>query len=195
MEFIATNSIPALSGRSKGKHQRETDQMMGRIGHSGHNRLKKLTNRHLKILTLHLSGDFSNVGVARELGCSVTTVQRVLGDPLAQTLINDFQAGHLQELEALLPKAITAVRKGLSSGDVKTSLLAVDRFLKMTGQDADQHQGPNISITVINARSRFVDTLKEAAAAITIDQEPADGSRTSPSSSSLVEGRFNKITG
>jgi len=179
--------VPVGVARPSRKKRRESADKnrvvtLGRVSHVGNKKLRKLSQRHLRILTLHLSGDFLNKEIAEVIGCAVSTVNRVLGDPLAQNIINDFRAGQVQELEALFPKAVEAVRAGLGQNDTKTKLLAVDRFLKMTGRDdGTKPAGTNVSITVVNARTRFVETMRQVVDVTPVkDEDNAGGAPSAP---------------
>ena len=135
---------------------------LGRIGINGREKLKRLSQRHFKIIAMHLTGDYTGKEIAEELGVGKGTIYSVLNDPLAQEVIKEFRIGQMTELEALYPKAVEAIRTGLESGNVGIKLKAVDRYLKMAGIGTDEEKNiPSVSITINNAREHFVKVFKE----------------------------------
>ena len=135
---------------------------LGRIGINGREKLKQLSQRHFKIIAMHLTGDYTGKEIAKELGVGVGTIYSVLNDPLAQEVIKEFRAGQMTELEALYPKAVEAIREGLESGNVGMKLKAVDRYLKMTGIGTEEERNTSsVSITINNAREHFVNIFRE----------------------------------
>ena len=125
-------------------------------------KLRGLSQRHLEILALHLSGDHSNTDIAAICGISLGKINAVLDDPLAQSVIEQYRGGQLAELEGLLPKVTSTIRETLDSGDDKVRLQAVDRFIKMSKQDfGDQLPSHNLAITITDARTRFIEKVRE----------------------------------
>ena len=137
--------------------------------------LKKLMPRHMEIIALHLKGEKAT-DIALKLGCTYATVWRIINDPQARTIIEEFYTAHRVDLMGLMPLAIDAVRKGLNSGDTKTGLLAVDRFVKMKESVDDENRDiTQVNITVVNdARQKLVGAIKKKAP-ITLKENP-DGS-------------------
>lgn len=142
--------------------KRSKAEVFGRKAQAGPLKLRGLSQRHLEILALHLSGDYSNKEIGQLCGISIGKVNAVLDDPLAQVVIEQHRNGQLMELEALLPKVTDTIRQTLDSGDDKVRLQAVDRFIKMSKEDFGEGltQG-NLAITIVDARTRFVDQLRE----------------------------------
>lgn len=89
--------------------------------------LKRLTKRHLRIISLHMDG-VSSLAIASDAGCSQSTVLRVLADPLATSILGESDSNTKREIRALVPKAVAAVREGLKSGTLGTKLKAIDKL-------------------------------------------------------------------
>ena len=123
--------------------------------------LKSLSVLHKYILALYMTGRYSQTEIARLSEVHYMTVWRVIHSKLGQELIKEWKDSLEEELEGLMPLAVEAIRGGLKAGDKKLKLLAVDRFIKMTGRGEDK-SGVTVNI-VNNARGRFIDDLKELA--------------------------------
>ena len=108
----------------------EAEKRQGLRKKNGARKLKKLTNRHLRIISMHLEGK-SGEEISTVMGCTFITVSRVLNDPLATDLLSTIYRDRQGEIDALAGRAIDAVRQGLISGDTKTRLTAVDKFAKL----------------------------------------------------------------
>lgn len=110
-------------------YEREKRQGVRRA--NGARKLKKLSARHLKIISLHLAGK-SGEQIASLIGCTVVTVSRILNDPLARDLLTKVYEDRQAEIDALAGDAIQAVREGLQ-GDhpLREKLMAVDKFTKL----------------------------------------------------------------
>ena len=122
--------------------------------------LKALTVKHRQIIALHLQG-IAGTRIGEALNCSAGMVYHTINDPLAKKVIDHFISGVENDLEALLPLAVDAVRSGLESASDDTKLKAVDKFTKLSGRDEKEAAtGMNISI-MGDARIRFVSELKE----------------------------------
>jgi len=136
---------------------------LGRLGKTGVTRLRKLSQRHIKMVSMHLTGDFTGTRIAEAMGVSVATVYNVLADPLVQEIVKDFRAGQMTELHALFPKAVETIRDGLDEENgMELRLKAVDRYMKMAGIEQEEGRtGPSIAITINNAREHFVDVFRE----------------------------------
>ncbi len=125
--------------------------------------LKNVTPRHLNILSQFLSGCGVNQ-IALRQGCRASTISRILHDPRIKSMIKIAQETYDEELKALLPLAVEAVRDALCHTDPKIRLQAVDRFARMTGKGADDigdHDAKTIN--VVNLRQTFITNLKEIA--------------------------------
>jgi hypothetical protein len=131
-------------------------------GDGGGKGLKALSVKHRQIISLHLQG-IAGTRIGKALNCSVGMVYHTINDPLAKKVIDHFISGVENDLEALLPLAVDAVRTGLESGSNDIALKAVDKFAKLSGRDEKEAPtGMNISI-MGDARIRFVSELKELA--------------------------------
>lgn len=123
--------------------------------------LKSLSVKHRFILALYMTGKYSQVEIAKQADVHYVTVHKVLHCKLGQEVINAWKEMLELELDGLMPLAVDAVREGLKSGDKKVKLLAVDRFIKMTGKGEEQG---GVTVAVVGeARSRFITDLKQLA--------------------------------
>ena len=142
----------------------ERDKIIGKRSPSGALRLKKLSARHMTMIALHLTGKFKAKAIADHIGCRAITVYRVLNDPMAQKIINDFHSGVMMDLKALAPLAVDAVRDGLTDKDQDTRLRAVDRFDKMTREHEEDQATLSVNVNFVNnVRDRFFEELRAIA--------------------------------
>ena len=114
------------------------------------------------ILALHMTGR-SPTYIARAVESTPYRISKVLSSPQNLNIINHWKRAIEVELDGLLPLAIDAVRKGLLSGDRKVNLMAVDRYVKLRGDEADK-TGVTVQI-VQDARGSFLENLKGIAEA------------------------------
>lgn len=164
LEFNMGN-VPVGAAKPKLVEQRERAevnrrQLLGRTNPKGKLKLRSLSRRHMQIISMHLTGDYSGVEIAEIIGCSAAHVYSTLQDPMSLNIIEQFRQGQLQDLEALMPKAVDAVRDGLNDDNTRTRLAAVDRFVRMKGEDRPDNSQANVSI-IVDARARFVEALKD----------------------------------
>ena len=109
----------------------ELEKRQGLRRANGAKKLKKLSNRHLEIISRHLQGE-SGETIAICMGCTIVTVSRVLNDPLSQDLVSVIYRDRQGEIDALAGRAIAAVRDGLDEKrDMRIRLGAVDKFTKL----------------------------------------------------------------
>jgi len=135
---ISENSqLPVISGPSGAtvlpynNTKYESEKRQGLRKANGARKLKKLSNRHLRIISMHLEGK-SGETIALAMGCTFITVSRILNDPLAIDLLAVIYKDRQGEIDALAGKAINAVRDGLEPHlDMRTRLGAVDKFTKL----------------------------------------------------------------
>lgn len=145
-------------------HEDERRATLGRVARTGDLRLKKLSTTHQTIIAMYLTGDYSIKEISEELAVSRAKINKILLDPLAQKIINEFREAENLELQGLQGIAVEAVRKGLRSQDTEMRLKAVDRYVKLK-QDS-RGQGPSeggttVNVTINNAREKFVDLMKD----------------------------------
>ena len=109
----------------------ETEKRQGIRRGNGAKKLKKLSNRHLQILSRHLQGESGEM-ISDCMGITVITVSRILNDPLCKSLLSRIYEDRQNELDALAGDAIDVVRQGLQ-GDhtIRERLTAVDKFTKL----------------------------------------------------------------
>lgn len=152
----------------------KTEKILGARMPNGMMKLKKLNNIHKLMIAMHLDG-LALGDVAQKLEVHYMTVWRVINDPLAREIIDNFRRGYEEDLKALFPKAIKVVKEALESSDLKIALGGVDRYGKLAGiGDNEGSKGPAVAITIINdARTKFVRELRTIATeAKVIEHEP-----------------------
>ncbi len=146
------------------KTQYTYEKTIGKRLPSGVLRLKKLSPKHRQIVALHVQGRAIKK-IAEEVGLAYISVWRVINDPLAKQLIDEFYESFDADFKVLKPLAIEAVREGLEDGDTKTKLSAVDRYAKLAGIGKEGPAGgPAVSVTIINgARAKLVSAIRDIA--------------------------------
>ena len=131
------------------------------VGGKEEGELKTLSIKHKFILGLYMTGKYSQVQIAREAGVHYVTVHKVLRSKLGQELLNAWKEMMELELDGLMPLAVDSIRSSLKSTDNKVRLLAVDRFIKMTG--VGEETG-GVTVNIVNdARVKFITDLKQMA--------------------------------
>jgi len=118
----------ALNGYNTVRY--EDEKKTGIRRQNGAKKLKKLSGRHLAIVSMHLEGKRGEE-IAKEMGVRVITVSRVLNDPMVKQLTSRIFSDRQMELDALAGKAIDVVRNGMEDGTTREKLAAVDRFTKL----------------------------------------------------------------
>lgn len=148
------------------RHDREQykyEKIIGLRTQTGALKLKRLTGRHRTIIGLHLKC-LSNSDISLLTGYSEAWISTMLRDPLSQSYISSAIKGVEQELEALAPLAVDAVRQGLQSNSETTRLKASDRFFRATGRyNNDLADGKETAEDVI---ARALDAIQAQAGAI-----------------------------
>jgi len=160
--------LPALTGTTPGRRGRKpktipvlrdsnggvipryiTEKMLGDRRPTGAMKLKHLTNRHLRIIGMHLEGH-SGEFIAQQMSCTISTVSRILNDPLAQTIIKRVFEDRKGEVHALGAKALEAVRDGLApEQSLHTRLRAVDKYAKIRTVMIGEEKGDESAEDVI----------------------------------------------
>lgn len=128
-----------VNGYTHFEYEREKRQGLRRT--NGARKLKRLSSRHLDIISKHLAG-WSGEQIASSLNCTFVTVSRVLNDPLAKEYLSSVYETRRKEIDALAGDAIDAVRLGLQSESNRERLAAVDKFTKLKdsiGTDEDDN--------------------------------------------------------
>jgi len=144
------SNLPALtneSGKVLPRYVRE--KVLGLRRENGAMKLKRLTHRHMQIIGMHLEGQ-SIEQVAYNNRVTISTVSRVLNDPLAQQLLKQVYSDKESEIQALAGKAIGVVRDALI-GDhaLSLKLRAVDRYVKVRETMLSKEKGPETAEDVI----------------------------------------------
>ena len=148
--------------------------VLDEVGEKDGGELKSLSIKHKFILALYMTGKYSQVQIAREADVHYVTVHKVLRCKLGRELLDAWKELMELELDGLMPLAVDSIRSGLKSADSKVRLLAVDRFMKMSGVGEDIG---GVTVNIVNdARVKFITDLKQMA-----EQE------------NVIEGEFEKV--
>ena len=108
----------------------QAEKILGKRSKTGQYRLKKLKAKHREMIAAFIEG-WSIREIADYFSVAHVTVQRVIADPQAQAIIDEFEDGAKAEFNQMLPKVNDSIRAGLNAGDVGTKLKAVDRWGKL----------------------------------------------------------------
>jgi hypothetical protein len=128
----------------------ESEKRLGIRRENGALKLKRLTNRHMRIIGMHISGLAGEV-IAHTMGCTVATISRILNDPLSQEIISRSYKDRQKEIDALAGKAIDVVRETLSDANAsrRERLMAVDKFAKLKDTIGHEDSGRQSAEDVI----------------------------------------------
>jgi hypothetical protein len=116
---------------------------------------KRLKMKHRRIIALHLDG-CSNVEIAVAMDANPAYISNVLNDPLVQKFLEDAYKDFDQEIKALTPGAIAAVRRNLDCGEGKLELKAADMAFKVNHRYAEKDDARQTAEDVIE---RMVERL------------------------------------
>ena len=157
------------------------EKLMGKRRLDGALKLKELKPEHKQYVACYLNG-MKGVEIAVHFNVAAITVYRVLADPLATSLIGEFDESFKNEFRAMFPLVADAVRTGLESGGITDRLKATDRWLKvcrfLDGGEEEKGQEEKTA-TVHAARLKFIDLVETA--------RGANGMK-------LVEAEFVEVT-
>lgn len=115
-------------GRRIAKYRRE--KALGVRHENGAQKLKALTARHLQIINYHVAG-LSMEKIGEVMNLSMSTVWRVINDPLARTYLQNVYAARQMEVDALLGRSVDVIRQTFDSGSIKEKLSAVSAYTKL----------------------------------------------------------------
>ena len=148
--------------KSREAAMQERKHILGRVGTNGRENLKKLSRRHLTIISLHLEGKSSGKDIAEVMGCSAGTVYSVLQDPISQDIIEKYRQGQLEDIKSLYPLVFEALKDALENGTRKEKMVATGRFQDFVkqadGPGEEEEKGPN---QIIDARQQFVQIINQ----------------------------------
>lgn len=142
------------------------EKWTGERNADGSARLKKLSAVHRQWVACFING-MKQVEIAQQFGVAAITVHRVLSDPLAKELIEEFDDGFKAEFQAMFPLVSDTIRDGLDpERPMGTRLRAVDRYAKVArlvgGDDGQEGELRDKVAAVQGARSRLVSMIKTA---------------------------------
>ena len=150
--------------RLKLRDEYHYDKVIGLRRSNGHVNLKKLRPVHERMIALHING-VSGADIALQFKCSAFTVYRILGDPLAASLIAEVGEHYREEFKQLFPLVYKAVKEGLENPSSKVRLASVDRFARinrMIDGDSDEDGTEKYVKRVIDARTTIVNLILNA---------------------------------
>ena len=110
----------------------QQEKLLGKRSITGELKLKRLNGAHRRIISLH-ARCLSNRDISFVTGYSEIAISRIVRDPLSQIYLNELLEGVEHELKALMPLATDAIRNGLQSDNIKTAMVAADKFFRATG--------------------------------------------------------------
>jgi hypothetical protein len=122
--------LPAISLGNGIMRRYEAEKIYGIRRSNGSRKLQRISNRHYEIILRHLSGE-SGEQIHNAMGLSISTISRVLNDPLCQAIIRQSYKDRQAELDALAGLAIGGVRDALTKGSTSEKLAAVDKYTKL----------------------------------------------------------------
>ena len=110
----------------------ESEKRTGIRRSNGAKKLKKLSNKHLAMVSMHLEGK-SGETIAKVMHVRVVTVSRVLNDPLVKQITARIFQDRQMELDALAGKAIAVVRDTMDKegNTTRERLTAVGQYTKL----------------------------------------------------------------
>ena len=155
--------LPALFDPEKYRE----DILMGRRRETGALNLKKLRPKHRMIIAYHLNG-LTNAEIATILGYADTYVSVVLNDPMVQSVLARCYEDQELELRGLMPKAVDAIRTGLSNSDDKVKLKASDQYWRVRGRYKEAEKKEETAEDVIR---RFLHIRSNGPIDVTIGEE------------------------
>ena len=150
------------------------EKIVGKRRSDGALKLKELKPEHKQWVSCFIQG-MKGVDIAKQYDVATITVYRVLSDPLAKSLLGEFDEALKSEFLAMFPLVSDAIRDGLESAGIATRLKAVDRWTKVSsfidgrGEEDSETKKPDV---VAAMRLRMV-TLLQAAADTLPKNEPA----------------------
>lgn len=147
------------------------DKKLGVRRSSGARCLKRLNPRHRMIIALHLNGMTAG-SIAKVLGVNPQYVSIVLNDPLVQSTLERIYEDLDEELRALFPKAVEALRDGLEDPDNRIKLKASDQFFRTQNKYKDDKRA---DVTAEDVIRRFMEVSSDGPVRIRLGEERRDG--------------------
>lgn len=125
------------------------EKAVGLRRENGSAKLRRLTHRHYQIIGLHIEGK-SLEQICSMLHVSISTVSRVLNDPLAKGVLQKVYKHREGELHALTGVSLGVVRKVLvEDHTVEQKLKAVDKVIKFRETMLDKESGKESAEDVV----------------------------------------------
>ncbi len=164
-----------MRARVNGKYdplEYHQDKLLGKRSVTGELKLKRLNGAHRRIISLH-ARCLSNRDISFVTGFSEIAISRIIRDPLSQGYLNELLSGVEEELKALMPLATDALRQGLTSDNVKTAMIAADKFFRATGHyQPEENQGRETAEDVIARAIAVMDKQAGALKELTRPERP-----------------------
>lgn len=92
-----------------------------------------LKPKHMRILTLHVTGMFSRPQIASLVNCSLPTITNTINSLKGQEYILDHYEGIKGDFESLATPAVSALREGLHSPDHQLKVRTAVDYFKLIG--------------------------------------------------------------
>ncbi len=143
-------------------------KVMGKRRQDGALNLKELKPEHKQYVACFVNG-MKGVEIAEQYNVAAITVYRVLSDPLAKSLLGEFDEAFKEEFRSMFPLVANAIRDGLESPGIATRLKSVDRWTKVCKfiDGVDEGQNTSDKTQVLAAtRLHMVTMLKKATEAL-----------------------------
>lgn len=147
------------------------EKIIGKRKTTGALKLKELKPEHKQWISCFIQG-MKGIEIAEQFDTPAVTIYRVLSDPLAKSLLGEFDEAFKNEFRAMFPLVANAVRDGLESTGIATRLKAVDHWTKVSGfiDGNKEEDGEAKKPAVVAAmRLRMVTMLQAAADALPIN--------------------------
>ena len=122
--------LPAISMGKGLVRKYEAEKMYGVRRENGSMKLRRLGRRHYEVIARHLAGQ-SGEEIHLAMNLSISSISRILNDPLSQEVLKRSYKDRQAELDALAGRAIGAVRVALDIGSTSEKLAAVDKYTKL----------------------------------------------------------------
>lgn len=149
------------------------EKWTGKRKQNGALKLNSLSTMHKQIISAHING-MKGVEIAEQFDIAAITVYRIIGDPLVQDMIEEFDDGFKADFKSMFPLVSDAIRDGLGSASQDFRLKAVDRFVKICRLiDGDEPSGDTEGrVTAVTAaRMKFVQLVQKATGTALIEGE------------------------
>lgn len=147
------------------KERYHYEKVIGKRRPDGAAKLKELKPEHKQYVACFING-MKGVEIAEHFDVAAITVYRVLSDPLAKSLLGEFDEAFKEEFRSMFPLVANAIRDGLESPGIVTRLKSVDRWTKVCKfiDGVEEGQSTSDKTGVLAATRLHMVTMLQAAA-------------------------------